>query len=92
MIIIILKHLEFFLEYYRNKPFLDANGVIADFPGDNKNNGLFEFKIKIAGRIGNNGTKYLKIRVPLKYLSNFWRTLKMSLINCEINLGLRGVL
>ena len=22
--------------------------------------------------------------VPLKYLSNFWRTLEMSLINCEI--------
>ena len=24
--------------------------------------------------------------VPLKYLSNFWRTLEMSLSNCEINL------
>ena len=24
--------------------------------------------------------------VSLKYLSTFWRTLKMSLINCEINL------
>ena len=24
--------------------------------------------------------------VPLKYLSNFWRTLEMLLINCEINL------
>ena len=24
--------------------------------------------------------------VPLKYLSNFWKTLKMTLINCEINL------
>ena len=24
--------------------------------------------------------------VPLKYLSNFWRTLEMFLINCEINL------
>ena len=24
--------------------------------------------------------------VPLKYISNFWRTLEMSLINCEINL------
>ena len=24
--------------------------------------------------------------VPLKYLGNFWRTLEMSLINCEINL------
>ena len=24
--------------------------------------------------------------VPLKYLSNFWRILKMSLINCKVNL------
>ena len=24
--------------------------------------------------------------IPLKYLSNFWRTLEMPLINCEINL------
>ena len=24
--------------------------------------------------------------VPLKYLSNFWRTLEMPLIDCEINL------
>ena len=26
--------------------------------------------------------------VPLKYLSNFWGTIKMSFINCEINLDL----
>ena len=24
--------------------------------------------------------------VPLKYLSNFWRTLEMLLINCDVNL------
>ena len=24
--------------------------------------------------------------VPLKYFSNFWRTLEMPLINCEVNL------
>ena len=27
--------------------------------------------------------------VPLKYISNFWRTLKIPLINCEISLQLR---
>ena len=27
--------------------------------------------------------------VPLKYLSNFWRTLEMTLINSEINLQLK---
>ena len=27
--------------------------------------------------------------VPLKYLSNFWRTIEMSFINCEISLQLK---
>ena len=31
-------------------------------------------------------TKNVEIAVPLKYLINFWRTLEMSLINCEVNL------
>ena len=35
-----------------------------------------------------NGTKTIEIRVRLKYLSNFWRTLKMPLINLEIDLAL----
>ena len=38
------------------------------------------------GRTGNDGTKNFKIRVPLKCLNNFWRTLEMSILNCEINL------
>ena len=29
--------------------------------------------------------KNLEIVVPLEYLSNFWRTLEMPLINCEIS-------
>ena len=32
--------------------------------------------------------KNVKIAVPLKYLSNFWRTLEMPLINCKIHLEL----
>ena len=31
-------------------------------------------------------TKDVEIIVSLKYLSNFWRTLEMPLINCEVNL------
>ena len=46
----------------------------------------FKFKAKITGQTGNNGTKDVEIMVPLKYLSNFWRTLEMPLINCEVNL------
>ena len=32
--------------------------------------------------------KNLEIVVPLKYISNFWGTLEMPLINCEISLDL----
>ena len=32
------------------------------------------------------GTNTVEIMVPLKCLSNFWRTIEMPLINCEINL------
>ena len=46
---------------------------------------LVVFLSKIAGRIQNYVTKNVKIIVPLKYLSNFWRTLEMPLINCEMN-------
>ena len=46
----------------------------------------FNFKVKITGQTGNNGTKDVEIMVPLKYLSNFWRTLEMPLIDCEVNL------
>ena len=38
------------------------------------------------GRTENDGTKIVKTSVPLKYLSNFWRTLEIPLINREINL------
>ena len=73
---------------YRNETFLNNNGAIANFPdiADNNNSAPFKFKTKIADRIGNYSIKVVKIMVPLKYLSNFWRTLEMSLINWEINL------
>ena len=29
-----------------------------------------------------------KIVVPLKYLSNFWRSLEMPLVNCKVELSL----
>ena len=45
-------------------------------------------KQKITGTAEDEGTKNVKLMVPLKYLSNFWRTFKMSLIKWEINLML----
>ena len=47
----------------------------------------FKYKIKITGKTPAGGNrKDVKIAVPLKYLRNFWTTLEMQLINCEINL------
>ena len=46
----------------------------------------FKFKQKIAGKAAANGRKHVEIIVSLKYLGNFWRTLKMLLINSENNL------
>ena len=47
----------------------------------------FKSKIKITGKTPNNGNeKDAEIMFPLKYISNFWRTLEMPLINCEVNL------
>ena len=43
---------------------------------------------KLTRQTGNNGTKYVEIMLPLKYLSKFCRTLERSLINCEISLDL----
>ena len=37
----------------------------------------------------NSSWKNTKIVVPLKYLSNFWRSLEMPLINCKICLQLK---
>ena len=31
-------------------------------------------------------SKLVKIVIPLKYLSNFWRSLNFPLINCEVKL------
>ena len=33
----------------------------------------------------------VKIAVPLKYLSNFWRSLEMALINCKVELSLNWI-
>ena len=63
----------------------NANNSIIIFSEDNITDS-FKFKAKITGQTGNDGTKDVEIMVPLKYLSNFWRTLEMPLINCEVNL------
>ena len=63
-------------QYFRDDP----SDKLADFES-------FKSKIKITGKTPDDGNeKDVEIMVPLKYLSNFWRTLEMALINCEVNL------
>ena len=63
----------------------NANDAIIIFSEDNTIDS-FKFKAKITGQTGDDGRKDVEIMVPLKYLSNFWTTLEMPLINCEVNL------
>ena len=69
-------------------------GILWQYHRDDPNDPIiesesFKYKIKITGKSPVTGnTKNVQIAVPLKYLSNFWRTLEMWLINCEINLFL----
>ena len=49
----------------------------------------FKYKTSITGKTANDGnTKEVEFSVPLKQLSNFWKTLDMPLINCEVSLTL----
>ena len=58
---------------------------MSDFNGANTTDS-FKFKNKITGKTNNTGRTDVEIMVPLKYLSNFWWTLEMFLLNCEIEL------
>ena len=78
----IQKHLEF----YRNIAAVNSDGSIIDFKVKYATTRSLNLKQKITGKTGDSGTKDVEIMVPLKCLSNFWRTVEMALINCEINL------
>ena len=66
-------------QHYRD----EANNNLADSES-------FKSKMKITGKTPAAGNeKNVEIMVPLKYLSNFWRTLEIPLINCEVNISLR---
>ena len=51
-----------------------------------KDSKSFDYKTSTTGKLERNNTENeVDIVVPLQHLSNFWRTLDMPLINCEIN-------
>ena len=67
-------------QYCKDIPARNVNNEIIVFDVNNVTDS-FNFKVKITGQTGNHGTKDVEIIVSLKYLSNFWRTLEMPLIN-----------
>ena len=76
-----------------------SKGEATDFNADIANNNFksFEYKAKLLGNTvaqpapnaANGILKNATIAVPLKYLSNFWGSCKMPLINCKVELKLK---
>ena len=91
------------IEYSNN--YSDTSGSLWQFKRDEvppndadlsiDNSQSFKYKAALAGKTANavtdtnSSVKNIKIVVPLKYLSNFWRSLEMPLINCKIHLVLK---
>ena len=87
-------------EYSDN--YFDTSGSLWDFKRDERVNNknlandsnapLFKYKANLIGNTETNETKKeVKIAIPLKYLSNFWRPLEIPLINCKIELSLKWI-
>ena len=93
------------IEYSDN--YSDRSGSLWQFKRDEapagnvdltiNNSQSFKYKAALLGKTAdavnntNSSVKDAKIVVPLKYLSNFWRSLEMPLINCELFLELNWI-
>ena len=93
------------IEYSDN--YSDTSGSLWQFkrdevPANNadltiNNSQSFKYKAALLGKTAdavnntNSSVKEAKIVVPLKYLSNFWRSLEMPLINWKVNLELNWI-
>ena len=78
-------------QYKRDEP--PEGDPIPNLTADNSSS--FKYKIKLLGNVTEvagdaAGVRRLNVKVvvPLKYLSNFFRSLEMPLINCKIKLNL----
>ena len=73
-------------QYKRDEPpDVLANNLTRD------NSNYFKYKVELLGdpvHAGGIARRNVKVAVPLKYLSNFFRSLEFPLINCKINLNL----
>ena len=70
--------------YYRDEPNrgTDDDNIIHSI----LNSKSFDYKANYIGSVTHNNltNNYVKIVVPLKHLSNFWESLNIPLINCEV--------
>ena len=77
-------------QYKRDEP--PEDDAVADLTADNS--GSFKYKVKLLGNVTEvagdaAGVRLnVKVVVPLKYLSNFFRSLEMPFVNCKIKLNL----
>ena len=74
-------------QYKRDEP--PEDNAIDDLTANNSNS--FKYKVSLLDNpvVADNIVKIsVKVVVPLKYLSNFFRSLEMPLINCKIELNL----
>ena len=89
------------IEYLDN--YQDSSGTLYQYKRDEPpegdpipnlavaNSSSFKYKVELLGDpvVANNiARRNVKVIVPLKYLSNFFRSLEMPLINCKIKLNL----
>ena len=74
-------------QYKRDEP--PEADAVANLMVDNLSS--FKYKVSLLGNPNLDGAIAkisVKVAVPLKYLSNFFRSLEMPLINCKIKLNL----
>ena len=80
----------YLIEYSDN--YSKISGSLWQYYKDDPNDNIvqsesFKSKIKITGKTPAAGnTKDVEIIVPLKYLRNFWSTIEIPIINCEVYL------
>ena len=78
------------IEYNNN--YSKTSGSLWQYYKDDPNDNItrsesFKSKIKITGKPpADKNMKNVEMLVPFKHLTNFWVTLEMPLINCEVNL------
>ena len=78
-------------EYNRGEP--PEDDAVADLTANNSDS--LKYKIKLLGNVTEDagdaaGVRKLNVKavVPLKYLSNFFRSLEMPAINCKIKFSM----